>query len=115
MLELEVLLEVLEALLVLLPLMLSLHDITPFDANPALAIPWIALVALLMASRSPTPAARNVRIHPRLVLPVMLGVTLLVVLFLIEPWRVLSALCGLYLVAIPLYAWRREQEEEHDA
>lgn len=103
------------ALLALLPLILSFHDIMLFGSERSFAAIHLAFVAMLMASRVPTFAAKNIRITYDMVLPVMLCAGLIVALFMIAPWMTLAGACVLYLCTLPIstlkyYKLKREND-----
>ena len=62
----------------------------------------VLLIGVLMASRIPTFAAKNLRIKHELVLPVMLGAALMVVVFIIEPWLFILLISAAYIGSIGL-------------
>lgn len=92
------------ALLALLPLVLSFNGIHLFGSERSFAAIHLAFVAMLMASRIPTYAAKNIRITYDWILPVMLVAGLAVALFIIEPWLTLAGGCIIYLCTMPLSA-----------
>lgn len=92
------------AMLALLPLILSFNGIHLFGSERSFAAIHLAFVAMLMASRIPTFAAKNIRITHDWILPLMLVAGLTVALFIIEPWLTLAGGCIIYLCAMPLSA-----------
>ncbi len=88
------------AILVLLPLVVSLHlSVPPVLPAGALAA-YTALVGFLMISRLPTRSFKNVRISRAQVPYVMLGAVLVVTALLIYTWATLIALTGLYVLGL---------------
>jgi len=88
------------AMLALMPLVASFHYL-PSD-NVTFCAVWVSLIAVLMASRIPTFAAKKLRVHHEWVLPIMIICGLAIVLMLIEPWMMFTV-CGLlYCSTIPL-------------
>jgi CDP-diacylglycerol--serine O-phosphatidyltransferase len=84
----------------LLPLVLSLQFEQSFVVPPAVTICYVALVGMLMASRIPTFAGKHIRIRHDWILQFMIICSLLLVLFIIEPWLFLSIVSGFYLLSI---------------
>lgn len=100
--------------LCLLPLVLGFQSDHTLTLPPAVTATYMLLIAVLMASRIPTFAAKHVRIEPEMILPFMLGAGLLVVLFVIEPWWFMIMASLIYLGAIPLSIRRyRQLKAEH--
>ncbi len=62
----------------------------------------VFFIAVLMASRIPTFAAKNVRIKTELIVPVMVTAALYVAMLLIEPWFTIVLSSVVYIAAIPL-------------
>jgi CDP-diacylglycerol--serine O-phosphatidyltransferase len=90
------------AMLALMPLAVSFYAGSNMFDNAVFCSIWVCIIAILMASRVPTFAAKQIRIHHQWVLPVMLICCVTVVLVLIEPWQMFT-LCGLiYFATIPL-------------
>jgi CDP-diacylglycerol--serine O-phosphatidyltransferase len=99
------------ALLVLVPLMLSLSpDIDwPWLQHPVVGGAFLIGVGALMVSRLPTFSFKKGRIAPHLVLPIFLGIALVFGLLATTPWVTLPCVMLLYLATLPLSwrAWRR--------
>jgi len=93
------------AMLSLMPLVASFHGIS-FSDNVAFCAVWVPFIAILMASRIPTFAAKKIRIHHEWVLPIMLVCGLAMVLVLIEPWMMFTV-CGLLYCATIPFSLRR--------
>lgn len=89
-------------ILVLMPLMLAgeMNDYAVFS-SPWPIIVHVIFVAVMMVSRIPTFAAKNVRISPDYIIPVMVWCAFVVVALIIEPWKALIVLGFLYLGSIP--------------
>lgn len=94
------------AMLAIFPLILSFHDIMLFAPGNMLAALYLACVAVLMASRTPTFTLKHLHIHPRLILPVMVAAAAALALLIMETWWMLSFLTVLYLGSIPFSVWR---------
>lgn len=88
-------------LLTVAPLAIAVETEGEWTVGPAILLPYIMLIGLLMISRIPTFAAKNVRIRPDHVLPVMVLSALIVVITLIEPWWMLLTIGLGYLCSIP--------------
>jgi len=107
------------ALLVLVPLMLSLSPDLSWTwlRHPIVGGAFLIAVAALMVSRLPTFSFKKGRIAPHLVLPVFLGIALVVGLLATSPWVTLPCLMLLYLVSLPLswQAYRRLEATDRAA
>lgn len=95
------------ALLVLVPLMLSLSPDLSWTwlRHPIVGGAFLIAVGALMVSRLPTFSFKKGRIAPHLVLPVFLGIALVVGLLATSPWVTLPCIMLLYLGSLPL-SWR---------
>jgi CDP-diacylglycerol--serine O-phosphatidyltransferase len=100
-------------ILSLLPLIISLQFDNGFAVPPAVTACHVMLVGTLMASRIPTYAGKNIRIKHENILPFMIGFGLVLVIFFIEPWMLLSLISVLYLVSIyfSVRRWRKYKAE----
>lgn len=96
-------------LLCLLPLIFSLQFEGGFRFPPAVAISHVVLVGTLMASRIPTFSGKNIHIKHEWIPQFMIACSLLLVLFIIEPWMFLTGLSVAYFVSMyfSLRRWRR--------
>lgn len=100
-------------ILCLWPLIVSLAFEHQLSFPPALTAAYALGVALLMSSRVPTFAAKNMRIRQELILPFTVACAVGVVAFIIEPWWTISFLSVVYFACIP-YAvrhWRKLERE----
>lgn len=88
------------AMLALVPLVVSFYA-DSVASDPLPCILWLALVAVLMASRIPTFAVKKLVIRHEWVLPIMLVCGIVIVLVLIEPWQMFTAVCLSYCMIIP--------------
>lgn len=95
-------------ILCLLPLIISLQTDHQFSPTPALVAIHVLIIGTLMASRIPTFAGKNIRIKHEIILPFMIGGSVLLVLFIIEPWLSLIIMSILYLASIflSIRKWR---------
>jgi len=95
-------------ILCLLPLIVSLR-FENFTLPPALVAAYAVLVGTLMASRIPTFAGKHIRIKHDYIPQFMIAATILLVLFIIEPWLFLLGLGVAYLGSIyfSVMRWRR--------
>lgn len=102
------------AVLVLMPLVVSLYlEVPPILPAGAVAV-YTALVGFLMISRLPTRSFKRVRISRPQVPYVMLGAVLVVTALLIYTWATLIVLAAIYaasLVGSLRAAWRSGNEE----
>jgi CDP-diacylglycerol--serine O-phosphatidyltransferase len=76
---------------------------------------YLIVVALLMVSRAPTFALKGVRVPRQYAALVLVVVVVLATLMLREPWLVLAALAGLYLLTIPWAMATRARQRRRDA
>lgn len=96
-------------LLALLPMIVWLE----FDqregwwTNQAVVMVWTVLVAILLISRIPTLSVKTVRVPPRIVVPLLVGLTMLAAVVVTFPVAALAIALLLYLAHIP-YAVRRK-------
>ena len=72
-----------------------------FD-SPVACLVWMAIVAILMASRIPTLAAKKLVIRHEWVLPIMLACGVVTVLVIIEPWIMLNVSGLIYCLMLPV-------------
>ncbi len=90
------------AMLSLMPLVFSFYASAEIVNNTVLCAGWTTLIAVLMASRIPTFAAKKIRVHHEWVLPIMLVCGVGMVFVLIEPW-IMFTVCGFcYCATIPM-------------
>ncbi|MDQ3402865.1 MAG: CDP-diacylglycerol--serine O-phosphatidyltransferase [Actinomycetota bacterium] len=97
-------------LLVLLPLILTIEfgDNGHWWQSKQVVMVWTVAVAVLLISRIPTLSVKTVRVSPRAVAPLLVGVGLLAAAVITYPMIALSAALVIYLLHIP-YAVRRMQ------
>lgn len=95
-------------ILCLFPLIISLQSSLEYELPPALTICHVLLVGTLMASRIPTFAGKHIRIKHEWIPQFMIGSSLLLVLFIIEPWLFLTFISMIYMVSIflSIRSWR---------
>ena len=87
-------------ILVLFPLVFSMVT-DPTIVPPVLVTAaWAIIVGSLMASRIPTFAGKHMRIKHELVLPFMIVATIMLVVFIIQPWLFVSLSSLLYILSI---------------
>lgn len=96
------------ALLSLLPLMLSFQFEGGLDIPAAIVACHLVLTGSLMVSRIPTFSGKGHRVKHELILPFMIIGSVVVVVFIIEPWLMLSLASCFYLVSI-YFSMRRYQ------
>ncbi|MGB0844121.1 MAG: CDP-alcohol phosphatidyltransferase family protein [Alphaproteobacteria bacterium] len=90
------------ACLVLLPMYLLMIGVELVKDLPFILFIYFLIVGGLAAGTLPTYSLKNLRIKPSLQLPIMLGVVLFIVMFVVYPWHVLIFADLAYLVSIPL-------------
>ncbi|MDX2112227.1 MAG: CDP-diacylglycerol--serine O-phosphatidyltransferase [Alphaproteobacteria bacterium] len=97
-------------ILCLLPLIASLQLQTSLPAW--LLVLHLVIVGTLMASRIPTFSGKKIRIRHELIPPFMIAASLLLALFIIEPWWCLILVGTAYLATIPLSikAWKKYEQ-----
>jgi len=95
--------------LALTPMMASFELGTGFVDRPLFVGAVMVAVAALMVSRVPTFSFKRLKVRPRAVLPVMIGVGLLIVFVISTPWISFLAIAACYLATIPLsiFSYRR--------
>ncbi|MEV4310996.1 CDP-diacylglycerol--serine O-phosphatidyltransferase [Actinocrispum sp. NPDC049592] len=95
-------------LLALLPLIASLEFAGDGWWNSqAVVMVWTVLVAALLISRIPTLSVKNVRVSQRMIVPLLVGTTLLAAVVVTYPVAALGIALVLYLGHVP-YAVRRK-------
>lgn len=94
------------AMLALMPLVASFHMMPGLFDKPVMCAIWAAVVAVLMASRIPTLAAKKLVIRHEWVLPIMLACAVVMVLVIIEPWIMFNVSGLIYCLILPLGAMR---------
>ncbi|MBX3387896.1 MAG: phosphatidylcholine/phosphatidylserine synthase [Phycisphaeraceae bacterium] len=90
---------------VLLPVLVSLSPSIHWPMPPIAIAIYIFFVGALMVSRVPMYSFKKIRIHPRAVVPLFIGVGLLVFLAAKDTWLVAIILAGGYLLSVPLACW----------
>ncbi|QUQ69535.1 CDP-diacylglycerol--serine O-phosphatidyltransferase [Kutzneria sp. CA-103260] len=94
------------ALLALLPMVLWLAAGTGWWTSPILVAAWTVFVAALMISRVPTLSLKTIKVPPRLVAPLLVGVVLVAATVLLYPLWALVAAMLIYLGHIPYAVYR---------
>jgi len=94
------------ALLALLPLMVKLQVGDGWWSSSLLVAAWTIVVAGLMISRVPTLSLKTIKVPPRLVVPLLVGVVLLAATVVLYPLIALAVAMLIYLAHIP-YATHR--------
>lgn len=102
-------------ILCLLPMIIFLMSDNTLRIPPALVACHLVMVGALMSSRIPTFAGKNMRIPQQHILPLMVGAGFFIVLFIIEPWLMISIVSMLYIVSIyfSIRRYRRLVREYH--
>jgi CDP-diacylglycerol--serine O-phosphatidyltransferase len=94
------------ALLALLPIVLWLAAGNGFWTSPITVAIWTVIVAALMISRVPTLSLKTIKVPPRLVAPLLVGVVLVAATVLLYPLWALVAAMLIYLAHIPYSVYR---------
>jgi CDP-diacylglycerol---serine O-phosphatidyltransferase len=103
------------AMLVLLPLNVSLSGFPAFAGDSVPILLWTVACAALCISRLPTFSGKGIGPVPRnRVIPLLAVVLVVLALLLMHPFESLSALTFVYIAGIPL-AYRRFKSEESGA
>jgi len=102
------------ALLALIPLLVSFETAASWPRHPLLVGATLVAVGGLMVSRLPTFSFKKGRIPRHLVLPGLLGATLVIALLLTSPWIAMSLLGLVYVGLIPFswLAYRRQVTQD---
>jgi len=97
--------------LCLIPLFLHIQFDYTMDAW--LTAGYVVMVGALMSSRIPTYSSKSIRIKHEYIPAFMIACSLVLVLFVIEPWLMLMLSGVVYLITIPFSAhhWRRLKAE----
>jgi CDP-diacylglycerol--serine O-phosphatidyltransferase len=106
------------AMLALMPLVASFYMDATLLVSAQLCAVWVAIVAVLMASRIPTFAAKKLIIRHEWVLPIMLVGGFAIVLIIIAPWVMLNVIGVGYCFLIPasvLHYRKLEQQNRSPA
>ena len=87
--------------LVLLPMIISFNLFEDHMRRPEVVSAFLVVVAMLMVSSIPTYSFKKVKLSPKLVLPLMVTVGLVIASMLSAPWVTLSGILSAYLISIP--------------
>lgn len=90
---------------VLLPVLLERSPSIHWPLHPIAIAIYIFFIGALMVSRVPMYSFKKIRIHPRAVVPLFIGVGLLVFLAAKDKWLAAVILAGGYLLTLPLAWW----------
>lgn len=83
--------------------------------TPLVAV-WAITVAALMVSRIPTFSIKYIKIPPKMMVPTMAFVALLLAALFNAPWVTLPLICLIYAASIPvIFHQYRKLEKEHQA
>ena len=97
------------AALAMLPMYLWFWTGHPWFRSPAIVLPWVALMAILMVSSVATFSWGSLKLRDHIRFEAIAGVVLLGAALISAPWHTLSALCVCYLATLPfsINAYRR--------
>ena len=87
--------------LVLLPMIISFNLFEEYVRRPEVVSVFMIVVAMLMISSIPTYSFKKVKLSPKLVLPLMVTVGLVIASMLSAPWVTLSGILAAYMISIP--------------
>ena len=87
--------------LVLLPMIISFNLFEDYVRRPEVVSVFMIVVAGLMISSIPTYSFKKVKLSPKLVLPLMVTVGLVIASMLSAPWVTLSGILAAYMISIP--------------
>lgn len=90
---------------VLLPVLIDVSPSIKWQMGPIAVAFYIFFIGGLMVSRVPMFSFKKIRIHPRAVVPLFIGIGLLVFLAAKDFWLVGIILAGGYLLTLPLAWW----------
>ena len=80
---------------------MSFDIVQKFVTTPTYVSIWMLFFAVLMVSHIPTFSTKNVKLHPKLVVPVLALFGLMIVGLLHATWLTLTALGMLYALSVP--------------
>jgi len=87
--------------LVLLPMIISFNLFEEYVRRPEVVSVFMVVVAGLMVSSIPTYSFKKVKLSPKLVLPLMVTVGLVIASMMSAPWVTLSGILAAYMISIP--------------
>jgi len=87
--------------LVLLPMIISFNLFEDYVRRPEVVSVFMIVVAGLMVSSIPTYSFKKVKLSPKLVLPLMVTVGLIIASMMSAPWVTLSGILAAYMISIP--------------
>ncbi|MBL8886348.1 MAG: phosphatidylcholine/phosphatidylserine synthase [Phycisphaerales bacterium] len=90
---------------VLLPVLIDVSPSIKWQMPPVAVAIYIFFIGALMVSRVPMFSFKKIRLHPRAVVPLFIGIGLLVFLGFKDKWLVGVILAGGYLLTLPLAWW----------
>ncbi len=95
----------------MLPLIMSLqfaedgHKFDAFMTSPEYVALWMLLFAVLMVSRIPTFSTKQVRLHPKMAVPLLGAFGLLIAGLIHATWITLIFMCTVYAISIPIASY----------
>lgn len=90
------------AALAMLPLVLSYEFGDGFFTNPRVVIPYVFILAIIVASTIPTISIKRIPVRNEYALLTLIGLGLIVVGLITEPWLTLAWIGILYILSIPV-------------
>lgn len=98
---------------VLLPVLIDVSPSIKWHMPPIAVAIYIFFIGILMVSRVPMFSFKKIRLHPRAVVPLFIGLGLLVFLAAKDLWLVGIILAGGYLLTLPLAWWSHARLKQH--
>lgn len=90
---------------VLLPVLIDVAPSIKWQMPPVAVAIYIFFIGGLMVSRVPMFSFKKIRVHPRAVVPLFIGLGLIVFLAAKDKWLAAAILAGGYLLTLPLSWW----------
>lgn len=87
--------------MVLLPMIISFNLFEEQVRRPEVVAVFMIIVSIMMVSSIPTYSFKKVKLSPKLVLPLMVTVGLVIASMVSAPWVTLSGVLAAYMISIP--------------
>ncbi len=91
------------AAMVIMPILINFDcsECEPYMRTHLFCSIWMCLVSYLETSRIPTISLKKAKVHPSMIVPLLLVVALLANFLFTQTWLTLGVLTGLYTLSIP--------------
>ncbi len=91
------------AAMVMMPILISFDcvEAVPYMKTHLFCGIWMCIVSYLETSRIPTISLKKAKVHPSMIVPLLLVVALLANFLFTQTWLTLGVLTGLYALSIP--------------